>query len=303
MKTIKYLLLFAAVSLLSVSCDKEDALDTSKPINGLGGEILPDTEASEWLFENFTVPYNIEVIYRWESSEIQSSFLRPLVPVREDVVVPFMEAIRDVWFEPYIQSVGEVFLKKMTPKKIVIAGSGEWSSGTIKLGQAEGGKKILLLNANNFDPSRADGRNGVKEYLHTIEHEFAHILHQSVMFDKNYQNISAGKYDPSNWQNITDAKANSLGFITPYSMAGKDEDFVEMISMIMVYGREYLENIIAEQTKLGNTEAVDALRQKETIVQKYLLDVWGIKFYDDEAGKGIVTLVQEAVQKVVNAHQ
>ena len=303
MKNIKYLLLFAAVSLLSFSCDSDDDLDTSKPINGLGGEIFPQTEIDEWLYENFTEPYNIEVLYRWESAEIQSSFLRPLVPVSEDVVIPFMEAIRDVWFEPYIEAAGVVFLKQMTPKKIVLAGSGEYSSGTIKLGEAEGGKKILLLNANNFDPSQAEGYNGVKQYLHTIEHEFAHILHQSVMYDKSYQNISAGKYDPSNWQNITDEEANAIGFITNYAMAGKDEDFVEMISMIMVYGQDYFENIIDTQTKLGNTDAVDALREKETMVQKYLLDVWGIKFYDDDAGKGIVTLVQEAVQKVVDANQ
>ena len=42
--------------------------------------------------------------------------------------------------------MGEVFLKKMTPKQVVLGGSGEYQFGAIKLGQAEGGLKILLLN-------------------------------------------------------------------------------------------------------------------------------------------------------------
>lgn len=65
----------------------------------------------------------------------------------------FMTAIRDVWFEPYERAVGDVFLKKMTPKQVVLGGSGEYQFGAIKLGQAEGGLKILLLNVNNFDRS------------------------------------------------------------------------------------------------------------------------------------------------------
>ena len=152
MKNMRIALLLMAVGLMSVSCE-EEKLDTSMRIPGLGGEEYIPNEIDEWLYDNFTAPYNIEVIYRWDASQVQSSWLRPIVPVEEDSVVTFMTAIRDVWFEPYERAVGDVFLKKMTPKQVVLGGSGEYQFGAIKLGQAEGGLKILLRNVNNFDRS------------------------------------------------------------------------------------------------------------------------------------------------------
>ena len=277
----------------------------------MGGEEYIPNEIDEWLYDNFTAPYNIEVIYRWDASQVQSSWLRPIVPVEEDSVVTFMTAIRDVWFEPYERAVGDVFLKKMTPKQVVLGGSGEYQFGAIKLGQAEGGLKILLLNVNNFDRSTdisdpeqetsPEGANCIRQFLHTIEHEFAHILHQTTMFDKTYESISAGKYNPTGWTDVEYAEAQSLGFITPYAMSGKDEDFVEMISVIMVYGREWYDDMVQktcfQNGKLVNETAYDAFTRKEAIVVDYLKNVWGIKFYDDAEGEGIVTYVQEAINK------
>ena len=77
----------------------------------------------------------------------------------------------------------------------MLVGSPEYQNGSYKLGQAEGGRKILLLNVNNFD---ASDENELKESLHTIVHEFTHILHQTKLFDKKYQEISTGRYN-SNW--------------------------------------------------------------------------------------------------------
>ena len=310
MKNMRIALLLMAVGLMSVSCEVEK-LDTSMRIPGLGGEEYIPNEIDEWLYDNFTAPYNIEVIYRWDASQVQSSWLRPIVPVEEDSVVTFMTAIRDVWFEPYERAVGDVFLKKMTPKQVVLGGSGEYQFGAIKLGQAEGGLKILLLNVNNFDRSTdisdpeqetsPEGANCIRQFLHTIEHEFAHILHQTTMFDKTYESISAGKYNPTGWTDVEYAEAQSLGFITPYAMSGKDEDFVEMISVIMVYGREWYDDMVQktcfQNGKLVNETAYDAFTRKEAIVVDYLKNVWGIKFYDDAEGEGIVTYVQEAINK------
>ena len=92
-----------------------------------------------------------------------------------------------------------------------------------------------------------------------------------------------------------------MGFITPYAMSGKDEDFVEMISVIMVYGREWYDDMVQktcfQNGKLVNETAYDAFTRKEAIVVDYMKNVWGIKFYDDAEGKGIVTYVQEAIEQ------
>ena len=300
MKTLSHIQ-FCLFALLAgaafTACNEEDPIDPNADIPGLGGEKTVQTETDRWLYENYVVPFNIDVEYKWDATDMMPSIDKQLVPVDEELVIPFMQVMYDVWFSPYEQTAGLDFVKEITPKKVVLVGSPEYEFGAIKLGQAEGGRKILLLNVNGFDPS--DAAN-VKEFLHTIEHEFAHILHQTVLFDKNYEKISAGNYLPSGWTSVSDSEARQLGFITPYAMSGKDEDFVEMISMIMVYGREWYEETVL--TEAGTTGAA-LLQQKEQIVIDYLKNTWGIEFYDTAGEKGLVTCVQEAIAQVVADNQ
>ena len=182
-----------------------------------------------------------------------------LVPVEFDAVQPMMAALRDVWFEPYIQATGnsQDFLKEVAPKKIVLVGSPEYQNGSYKLGQAEGGRKILLLNVNNFD---ASDENELKESLHTIVHEFTHILHQTKLFDKKYQEISTGRYN-SNWTLLNDSEARRLGFITSYAMLNKDEDFAEMVSGILVFGYDWFKDtVLAEAEKFQSSHEIANVR-------------------------------------------
>lgn len=299
MKTQKHIL-FCLLALLAGSaftaCNDEDPIDPNADIPGLGGEETVQTEIDRWLYENYVVPFNIDVEYKWDATDMMPSIDKQLVPVDEDLVIPFMQVMYDVWFAPYEQTAGLDFVKRITPKKVVLTGSPEYEFGAIKLGQAEGGRKILLLNVNGFNP--ADPEN-IKEFLHTIEHEFAHILHQTVLFDKNFEKISAGSYLPSGWTNVLDSDAWLQGFITPYAMSGKDEDFVEMISMIMVYGRDWYEQVVAQ----AGTDGAAKLRQKEQIVIDYLKNTWGIEFYDTAGVTGLVTYVQEAIAQVVEENQ
>ena len=213
-----------------------------------------------------------------------------------------MAALRDVWFEPYIQATGnsQDFLKEVAPKKIVLVGSLEYQNGSYKLGQAEGGRKILLLNVNNFD---ASDENELKESLHTIVHEFTHILHQTKLFDKKYQEISTGRYN-SNWTLLKDPEARRLGFITSYAMLNKDEDFAEMVSGILVFGYDWFKDtVLAEAEKsTENPNAKADLEAKLAIVESYFKETWNIEFFDNETSgeKGLETYFREAIEKVVS---
>ena len=240
--------LFGATLLLG-GCREEEKIADDLYIPGLGGEEYAENELDKWLYQNYTLPYNIDVVYRWDAAQAYSSLSEvQLVPVEFDAVQPMMAALRDVWFEPYIQATGnsQDFLKEVAPKKIVLVGSPEYQNGSYKLGQAEGGRKILLLNVNNFD---ASDENELKESLHTIVHEFTHILHQTKLFDKKYQEISTGRYN-SNWTLLKDPEARRLGFITSYAMLNKDEDFAEMVSGILVFGYDWFKDtVLAEAEK------------------------------------------------------
>ena len=294
--------LFGATLLLG-GCREEEKIADDLYIPGLGGEECAENELDKWLYQNYTLPYNIDVVYRWDAAQAYSSLSEvQLVPVEFDAVQPMMAALRDVWFEPYIQATGnsQDFLKEVAPKKIVLVGSPEYQNGSYKLGQAEEGRKILLLNVNNFD---ASDENELKESLHTIVHEFTHILHQTKLFDKKYQEISTGRYN-SNWTLLKDPEARRLGFITSYAMLNKDEDFAEMVSGILVFGYDWFKDtVLAEAEKsTENPNAKADLEAKLAIVESYFKETWNIEFFDNETSgeKGLETYFREAIEKVVS---
>lgn len=96
--------LFGATLLLG-GCREEEKIADDLYIPGLGGEKYAENELDKWLYQNYTLPYNIDVVYRWDAAQAYSSLSEvQLVPVEFDAVQPMMAALRDVWFEPYIQA-------------------------------------------------------------------------------------------------------------------------------------------------------------------------------------------------------
>jgi substrate import-associated zinc metallohydrolase lipoprotein len=262
-----------------LSCRKDDISGNADNIAGLGGDTWVKGPIDEWILSNLTVPYNVAVKYKWDQSEME--FNKIIVPPDEEKVLPVLSAVKQVWIDNYVAETNELFMKKYCPKFFVLAGSASWNmDGTITLGQAEGGRKILLYQLNDFRVKGMDGYQPsdsftVKQMFHTIEHEFAHILHQNVMYPQEFKQVSVGNYT-SNWNNVSDEAANELGFISAYAMSFPDEDFVEMTSMMLVEGRNWFNAMV---NGLADEEAQTKLRQKEAIVVNYFKDVWSINFY------------------------
>lgn len=266
MTYIRLFLLLFAVNLLT-ACEKEDEADT--PLPDLGGETWAKGPLDDWLHENFVVPFNIEVKYRFDRYEVALN--KVLAPVREDKVIPVMETIRKTWIEPYEKEAGDAFIKRLAPKQFVLIGSAEYNSnGTITLGTAEGGRKVVLFVVNDFDPKL---ESEVKQMLHTIHHEFAHILHQTIMYPEEYKRITPG-YTAS-WNDFSLADARSRGFITEYARSSPDEDFVEMISIMLIEGEDGFDEIVESVP----APAQESLRQKEQLVVRYFKEAWNIHFY------------------------
>lgn len=286
MNMLKISLFICLLAILG-SCSKEDPVNADD-IPGLGGDTWEPGPIDIWIRDSLTVPYNISAKYKWDQGELD--FNRTLVPPKEEKIIPVLSSIRKVWINNYVAVAGELFMKQYSPKFFVLVGSASYNpDGTITLGTAEGGRRILLYVLNEF---RIKGMPGyvpqdslnVKEMFHTIEHEFAHILHQTILYPPEFKRISVGMYT-SNWNNVTDAEARADGFVTAYSMAAPDEDFVEMISMMLIEGRagfDAIVNSITGTSPNGITaaEAKSRLRQKETIVVNYFKDTWNIDFYN-----------------------
>lgn len=287
MKHKKYCWLLAI--LLLAACAKKDDLSGIEDISGLGGDTWTQTQLDTWLYDTLVVPYNIEVRYKWDQFEFDLD--KTLVPPDESMVIPSMEAVKKVWIDTYVAEAGSTFFIRYSPKYIILCGSASWNveSGTVTLGTAEGGRKIVLYNINNFRTKESDGyqpsdSENVKQIFHVIEHEFGHILHQNILYPATWKDISTGHYT-SNWNNVSDADANKEGFISAYAMSGYDDDFVETISLMLVNGKAGFDNLVNSipegTTTSGMTQAKAqaALRAKEAAVVNYFKSAWNMDFY------------------------
>lgn len=253
--------------LFFCSCSKEAALPTD-PIVDQGGETWTAGKIDNYIRDEFIKTYNIEIQYKWSPFEI--NYNRTLVPPQEKRVIPVLTAVRDIWMKPYETVAGKDFLKKYSISKFLLVGSAEYNNnGTVVLGTAVGGKKIVLYVVNDFELSK---KAEVVQMLHTIHHEYAHILHQHIHYPQTWRGISTRWYTQS-WINTPPTTANSQGFVSSYAKSAEQEDFVETIAYLLVEGQEAFETLIK-----NNADVASTFRLKESIVIQYYKDVFNIDF-------------------------
>jgi len=285
MKPIRHifsLLCFGGLLAGMVACKKDKFTPLTTPPPGLGGDAWPQDSVDKFIYDSMTVPYNVAVYYKWLPGQLD--FPSDIVPPDASKVIPVLKALLNVAYAPYNQQTGSTtFLRRFLPKSLEMAGSAEYlPNGARFLGQAEGGTAMLLYEVNYYSRKKADS-NAFKQMMHTMHHEFGHILHQNVLYPVAFKTISTGY--TGNWYNVSDADARQLGFITSYAQAAPDEDFVEMISTMLTGGEggpsggydEY--EALLTQTGGPGSPGYTAIKQKEAIVVDYFQRVWNIDFY------------------------
>ena len=294
MKLLKIYLPVSLILLLISSCRKEDALGDVSNIPGLGGDTWAQGPIDKWISDSLTVPYNIEVKYKWDGFALEQ-LDKTVVPIKEPIVIPLLGSIKKVWINPYTAELGRGFMKTYIPKFLVLAGSAAYNpDGTALAGQAGGGRQIFLLLLNYFKNKTMPGYTlsdtvVQKETYKTVHHEFAHIFDQTKQRPFDFDKINQGLYS-SDWINIrSDAEARSDGFITPYASSVAAEDFAEMVSTMLVEGKKGFDRIVngitGATSKRGTTpaQAQTRLRQKETVIVDYFKKNWNIDFYSLQA--------------------
>lgn len=240
-------------------------------------ESIFDTETPElseldiWIRENITIPYNIEVIYKWEDYESDQG--RYLYPPKEEFVRTFLEALIRVWINPYSDLGGENFIKNASPRQIVLIGGFNYDpNGNNVLGLADAGMKITMFRVNETDYSN---KPRIRAFMSTTHHEYTHVLNQTIPFSDQFQTISAGNYD-ADWTGFTDKESLELGFITKYARSSPTEDFAEMVARLVMRRAEY-DQLLAS---IDNPEARNAILAKENLVALYFENEWGINIYE-----------------------
>jgi len=262
--------------LLLASCahevqPKESQLDFSTPSK---------TDLDKWIGTNFLIPYNINVYYEWNQNLVDNS--KYLFPPKLDKVQPAMEVVKKIWIDSYTTIGGINFVKKIAPREFVLVGGVNLNTnGTVTLGLAEAGQRVTLFEVDNLNKKN---RANVIEFIHTIQHEYVHILNQTKPFDEQaWSKLTPSGYTTS-WYNEETANSRNLGFITSYARLNIYEDFAETAATILNSSKAEYDAILAgvkDATGKANIKA------KEALVVKYYKDAYNIDFYAlrDEAQK------------------
>ena len=242
MKPTKYLLALALGSLMAVSCSDDDSLGTTIFPTDVPAvdTTLATAPFDKWLYDNFVLPYNVEVQYRFNLTASDLGF--QLAPAEYDKSQLLAHLIRYLFYDVYTKYAGENFMKQYGPRIFHFIGSSGYnaSTGTEVLGTAAGGVKITLYMINEMkaytrgNPYDADDVDLLNEkYFHTMHHEFSHILHQTKSYPVTYGQVTPGTYDPMTWQERDSVTTHQLGYTTHYGSSATYEDFVELLSCII----------------------------------------------------------------------
>lgn len=269
--TNRIILILLLIAAFSTSCKKEEDLGSSNII-----VVTPDRQGlDKWIYDNYVTPLNIEVKYKWDDSELDLD--KKLVPPLESQVQPYLDVVKKVWIDPYTDAKivpDQTFLKRLSPKQLVLVGSLNYNTdGTVTLGTAEGGRKIVLYEVNTFNKAN---KEQVVRMLHTMQHEFGHILHQNKMYPTDFKKITP-KYTAT-WTNYSLETAYKDGYISQYARSNPDEDFVEMIAALLTMSStEY--NTLLTNIESAYPDGADKIRQKEKYVANYYKDKYNIDIY------------------------
>ncbi len=276
MKKYIYIFLAAAAACLSLaSCDNDEP----------DGETIYSTDAPErdafdqWLLENYTYPYNIEVKYKME--DIESDMSYNLTPADSAKSAKLCIIIKYLWLDAYAEVVGPDFVKSNVPRVIHLIGSPAYNTtGTFVLGTAEGGYKVTLYMVNSLTESMLQDYTMLNSYyFHTMHHEFTHILNQKKPYDSQFDKITTSEYVSGDWYDIEDSDAHKKGFVSGYAMSEAREDFAEMMAYYVTETPETWESILEEagdNVLTENITARQAIEQKLTIIRTYMQDYWNL---------------------------
>lgn len=236
MKSLFKILLAAVIGIASfsfVGCSDDEftptIFDTTEyPLDKSVYSFPLDT----FLKVNFLEPYNLKFLYKMQ--DIGSDMQKNLVPCEYEKSIEIAVLSKYLWYDVYDKCAGKTFLKLYSPRIIHVIGSPALnpSSGTETLGQAEGGLKITLYNANNLSPTDIEMMN--EKFFKTMHHEFSHILHQNKEYPTDFRLISNGLYNAISWQDTADSLAIAQGFVSDYASSQAREDWVEIIANYIV---------------------------------------------------------------------
>ncbi|MEO9964176.1 MAG: putative zinc-binding metallopeptidase [Reichenbachiella sp.] len=272
------LIMFLGLALSTTSCFEEDKLDI--PTND---EDEPQTNLDKYIDTNFTQEYGIAIRYKFVDNFVNPG--QRVAPPKLDVVRPMLDLIDEFWIDVYKDAPkGETYFRRFVPGELVFLGGLIFNGdGTVTLGTADAGARITFTDVNSID---VNDEEWLLRQLHTVYHEFAHIVHQNDKLPTAYEDITPSGYSSAgSWFNVTDDEALQRGFVSPYATSSPNEDFAETIAFFMAEEDFYDTYItLEEDCTTAACEERNAGRQfvleKLNAIKDHYLKVTGVDLDD-----------------------
>ena len=289
--------------ILSCVACSEDKLSGNSVIDENKTQIEA-TELDNWILNNITKPYGIEVIYRWEKNSNADGVY--IYPPKIEKVRAVLEAVKELGLDTYLlkEVGGKDFLLGRLPIKLYLYGGGNPDENGVErlynpqLTAAE----MCIYNVNEFDPTDFDK---VFVLMRSVHHQLAKRLMQFVSYDRDkFYAISGHRYTgttepiaaPLGYAKTgkerfgLDNYANKRGFYTMLSFLSAEDDFAEIISSTLTSTpKEVYDAGVAASTPDTDVdpevnaryakEAEQAYKEfiaKQTFVNEYVQKEWHI---------------------------
>jgi substrate import-associated zinc metallohydrolase lipoprotein len=258
-KKILSILLAGIIPIIISSCYKDDSINAPLRTE----DLLKDT-INQFIQKNFIDAYGVSVRYEFADRYVDPG--KRVTPAKLELVKPMLNFLTSFWIDPFINvSNGKKFFKAHVPAEVVFIGSPIFNDdGTITLGVADAGARITLTQVNDIDENNQDW---IFTQIHTIYHEFAHIVHQRYSLPPSWQQISPQGYTSSgSWYNLTDEEALERGFVSPYATSSFNEDFAETAAFIL-FDPNFYDTYYNDEV-CDNTSACDARNEGRAKIRK-----------------------------------
>ena len=289
--------------ILSCVACSEDKLSGNSVIDENKTQIEA-TELDNWILNNITKPYGIEVIYRWEKNSNADGVY--IYPPKIEKVRAVLEAVKELGLDTYLlkEVGGKDFLLGRLPIKLYLYGGGNPDENGVErlynpqLTAAE----MCIYNVNEFEPTDFDK---VFVLMRSVHHQLAKRLMQFVSYDRDkFYAISGHRYTgttepiaaPLGYAKTgkerfgLDNYANKRGFYTMLSFLSAEDDFAEIISSTLTSTpKEIYDAGVAASTPDTDVdpevnaryakEAEQAYKEfiaKQTFVNEYVQKEWHI---------------------------
>ena len=147
MKNNFIIIIVAVASMLAFSSCNKDEMSSESIITV---DKVDYTPFDLWLNKYFVDTYNIQFKYRYEAIEADYNYYT--VPADYGNSIILAHLVKYLCLEAYDAVGGIEFTRANFPKMIFCIGDYEYkNNGSIVLGTAEGGRKILLTGVNKLD--------------------------------------------------------------------------------------------------------------------------------------------------------